>query len=122
MNRKIITIALISFVSSVSALAAALATPEQGTVIKEDVCGPGNIIIETTSGWYITAKWYGGYPLYEGYNVTGNLTSYGFKDVFSSSGNETKLYIKDYGSSLENAIEEHCDELEWEFYPERKME
>ena len=37
-----------------------------GEVIKEDVCGSGNSIIETNDGWYIAAEHYSGVYLYEG--------------------------------------------------------
>jgi len=31
---------------------------DKGVVVKEDVCGSGNSIIETTDGWYVAAEHY----------------------------------------------------------------
>lgn len=81
---------------------------ESGEVIKEDVCGAGNAIIETDSGWYVAAEHYSGAYLYEGDQVCGNLTTYGFEDICRDDdcGN---FYIEDYESSIESAHEELCD-------------
>jgi hypothetical protein len=51
---------------------------DKGVVVKEDVCGTGNAIIETTDGWYVAAEHYSGVYLYEGDVVFGSLTTYGF--------------------------------------------
>lgn len=58
MKKYFILLALISFSNLVYA--------DKGEVIKEDVCGSGNSIIETTDGWYIAAEHYSGVYLYEG--------------------------------------------------------
>ena len=33
---------------------------DRGVVVKEDVCGSGNSIIETSDGWYVAAEHYSG--------------------------------------------------------------
>ena len=86
-----------------------VAAADRGVVIREDVCGSSNIIIETSDYWYIAAEWYGGQEFYEGTTVYGNLKTYGFEDLTDSSGNSGRYYIEDWESSLESAYEEHCD-------------
>ena len=44
-----------------------------GVVVKEDVCGSGNSIIETSDGWFIAAEHYSGVYLYEDDVVYGNM-------------------------------------------------
>ena len=89
---------------------AELANADIGVVIKEDVCGSGNAIIETNDGWYIAAEHYGGTYLYEGDTVVGNMKTYGFEDIIrTSDGNESRMYIEDYESSIGSAYEELCD-------------
>ncbi|HCH70375.1 MAG TPA: hypothetical protein DE042_07885, partial [Colwellia sp.] len=81
---------------------------ESGEVVKEDVCGTGNTIIETDSGWFVAAEHYSGVYLTEGDQVCGNLTTYGFEDICRDDdcGN---FYIEDYESSIKSAYEELCD-------------
>jgi len=56
-----------------------MAFADAGVVVKEDVCGSGNSIIETTDGWYIAAEHYSGVYLYEGDVVYGKMKTYGFQ-------------------------------------------
>jgi hypothetical protein len=84
------------------------ALPDVGTVIHDDVCGY-NVIIETNSGWYVAAEWYGGKTLYEGDRVYGEMTTYGFQDWNDSGGNESRYYIEDYEISVDSAFEELCE-------------
>ena len=49
----------------------AIVFADKGVVVKEDVCGIGNSIIESTDGWYIAAEHYSGVYLYEGDVVYG---------------------------------------------------
>jgi hypothetical protein len=49
---------------------------DKGVVVKEDVCGLGNAIIETSDGWYIAAEHYSGVYLYEGNVVYGKMKTY----------------------------------------------
>lgn len=54
-------------------------------------------IIETDNGYTVHAEWWGGSPLSEGDDVIGDLTSYGFKDVYNkSTGSTTRIYVEDY--------------------------
>ena len=88
---------------------AGAATADKGVVIRENVCGSSNIIIETSDYWYVAAEWYGGREFYEGATVYGNLKTYGFEELTDSNGNKGRYYIEDWESSLESAYDEHCD-------------
>ena len=80
-----------------------------GVVVKEDVCGSGNSIIETSDGWFIAAEHYSGVYLYEDDVVYGNMKTYGFEDLTRKDGNSGNFYIEDYETNLESAYEEVCD-------------
>lgn len=41
-------------------LLSSAAFADKGVVVKEDVCGTGNAIIETSDGWYVAAEHYSG--------------------------------------------------------------
>jgi hypothetical protein len=82
---------------------------DKGIVVKEDVCGSGNTIIETTDGWFIAAEHYSGVYLYEGDIVFGKMKTYGFQILMRADGSEGKFYIEDYESTLGGAYEELCD-------------
>lgn len=82
---------------------------DKGTVVKEDVCGTGNTIIETTDGWYIAAEHYSGVYLYEGDTVYGNMKTYGMEELTRDDGDSGSFYIEDWESSIGNAFEELCD-------------
>jgi hypothetical protein len=80
-----------------------------GVVVKEDVCGSGNSIIETTDGWYIAAEHYSGVYLYEGDVVYGTMKTYGMQTLTRKDGEEGSFYIEDYESDIGDAFEELCD-------------
>lgn len=82
---------------------------DKGVVVKEDVCGIGNAIIETTDGWYVAAEHYSGVYLYEGDTVFGNLKTYGLQEITRTDGNSGNFYIEDYETSIGDAFEELCD-------------
>lgn len=89
-----------------------LASPvyaDKGIVIKDDVCGSGNSIIETTDGWYVAAEHYSGVYLYEGDIVFGNLKRYGIQEITRNDGQSGRFYIEDYESNIGDAYEELCD-------------
>ena len=72
---KSVIILFITFVISNAALAG------RGVVIREDVCGLGNSIIETIDGWYVVSEHWSGVYLYEGDIVYGNMKTYGFETL-----------------------------------------
>jgi len=83
---------------------------DKGVVVKEDVCGTGNAIIETTDGWFIAAEHYSGVYLYEGDIVVGKMKTYGSQTLVRiSDGSEGNFYIEDYESDIGDAYEELCD-------------
>ena len=83
---------------------------DKGEVVKEDVCGTGNAIIETTDGWFIAAEHYSGVYLYEGDIVVGNMKTYGSQTLVRiRDGAEGSFYIEDYESNIGDAYEELCD-------------
>ncbi len=90
-------------------LSSSLVFADAGVVVKEDVCGSGNSIIETTDGWYIAAEHYSGVYLYEGDVVYGKMKTYGFQVLTRKDGREGKFYIEDYESNIGDAFEELCD-------------
>ncbi len=87
----------------------AIAFADKGVVVKGDVCGSGNSIIETTDGWYIVAEHYSGVYLYEGEVVYGKMKTYGFQVITREDGQEGRFYIEDYESNIGDAFEELCD-------------
>ena len=87
----------------------AIAFADKGVVVKEDVCGSGNSIIETTDGWYIAAEHYSGVYLYEGDVVYGKMKTYGMQVLTKEDGQEGRFYIEDYESNIGDAFEELCD-------------
>lgn len=82
---------------------------EKGIVVKEDVCGAGNSIIETTDGWYVAAEQYSGVYLYEGDIVFGDLKSYGTTEITRADGQTGNFYIEDYESNIDDALKELCE-------------
>lgn len=101
MKRLLITISIM--------LSSNIVFADAGVVVKEDVCGSGNSIIETTDGWYIAAEHYSGVYLYEGDVVYGKMKTYGFQVLTRKDGREGKFYIEDYESDIGNAFEELCN-------------
>lgn len=82
---------------------------DKGIVVKEDVCGSGNAIIETTDGWYIAAEHFGGVYLYEGDEVFGTMKTYGSQELTRSDGDSGSFYIENWVTSIGDAYEELCD-------------
>ena len=82
---------------------------DRGVVVKEDVCGSGNSIIETSDGWYVAAEHYSGVYLYEGDVVFGNLKTYGIEQITRIDGSSGRFYIEDYETNIGSAFEELCD-------------
>ena len=90
-------------------LAASTLYADVGVVVREDVCGSGNSIIETSDGWYIAAEHYGGVYLYEGDLVYGTMKTYGMQTLTRKDGSEGRFYIEDWESNFDDALEELCD-------------
>ena len=82
---------------------------DKAVVVKEDVCGSGNSIIETTDGWYVAAEHYSGVYLYEDDIVVGNLKTYGFQVITRIDGESGRFYIEDYETNIGDAYEELCN-------------
>lgn len=57
-------------------------------------------------------EWYGGHDPDEGDTIAGDISGYGFKDVFYlSSSSSGRVYVDDYGLSKSSAVEKllrHC--------------
>jgi hypothetical protein len=73
----------------------AMVFADVGEVVKEDVCGSGNSIIETTDGWYIAAEHYSGVFLYEGDVVYGTMKTDGMQTLTRKDGEEGSFYTRD---------------------------
>ncbi len=82
---------------------------DQGQVVEQDVCTPGNVIIETTDGWYIAAEHHSGVYLNEGDIVFGKFKTLGFEVITRDDGGDGQFYIEDYEVGLEAALEELCE-------------
>tara|TARA_B100000686_G_C15838892_1_gene501678 strand:- start:78 stop:350 length:273 start_codon:yes stop_codon:yes gene_type:complete len=82
---------------------------DKGVVVKEDVCGSGNSIIETTDGWYVAAEHYSGVYLYESDIVVGNLKTFGFEQITRIDGESGSFCIEDWESNIGDAYEELCN-------------
>ncbi|WP_329889148.1 hypothetical protein [Stenotrophomonas sepilia] len=81
---------------------------DKGVVVKEDVCGSGNAIIETSDGWYVATEHYSGVYLYEGDVVYGKLKTYGSEELTRADGQSGRFYIENWVSDIEEALEELC--------------
>lgn len=67
-------------------------------------------LIEDSSGDYTLAEWYGGSTAYEGNILVGELHSYGFKDLYNiTRDNSTHVWIDDYLLSEDSAAEKLID-------------
>ncbi|WP_313245841.1 hypothetical protein [Stenotrophomonas rhizophila] len=82
---------------------------DKGVVVKEDVCGSGNAIIETSDGWYVAAEHYSGVYLYEGDVVYGKLKTYGSEELTRADGQSGRFYIENWVSDIGEAFEELCN-------------
>jgi hypothetical protein len=72
-------------------------------------------LIEDSSGDYTLAEWYGGITPYEGDVLYGELHSYGFKDLYNiTRDNSTRVWIDDYLLSEDRATEKLIDECGWD--------
>jgi len=85
------------------------ALADKGVVVKEDVCGSGNAIIETSDGWYVAAEHYSGVYLYEGDVVYGKLKTYGSEELTRADGQSGRFYIENWVSDIGEAFEELCN-------------
>lgn len=85
------------------------ALADRGEVVKEDVCGAGNAIIETADGWYIAAEHYSGVYLYKGDIVYGTMKTYGMQELTRKNGESGSFYIEDWESDIGDAFEELCN-------------
>ena len=101
MKKFILAIVLVTF--------PILVFSDVGIVVKEDVCGSGNSIIETTDGWYIAAEHYSGVYFYEGDVIYGTMKTYGMQTLIRKDGQEGSFYIEDYESNIGDALEELCN-------------
>ena len=62
-------------------------------------------IVETNMG-HAVLEWYGGYYPYAGEIVTGNLSSYGFKDIYNvTAALSTRVWVEDYWLSFARSYE-----------------
>lgn len=62
------------------------------------------------SGGIYLLEWYGGHDPDQGESIAGDISSYGFKDVFyPDSGSSGRLYVDDYMLSKSSAIEKIKD-------------
>lgn len=66
-------------------------------------------IADGPNGYYLL-EWYGGYDPSKGDIIVGDLTSYGFKDVYYPiQGFEGRIYVNDYMLSKDRVLEKYRD-------------
>lgn len=82
---------------------------DKGIVIKDNVCNSSNYIIETTDGWYIALEHVSGSYLSVGDKVFGKLKTSGYQEITKSNGSDVRIYIEDYESNIEDALDELCN-------------
>ncbi len=109
MNKVLLSLVLLLSISILLIAFSPLALADKGEVVKEDVCGSGNSIIETTDGWYVAAEHYYGAYFYEGDIVFGKMKTYGMQELTRSDGSSASFYIEDWESDIGAAFEELCD-------------
>jgi hypothetical protein len=82
---------------------------DQGYVVKE-FSGCDYFIADGPRGLYVL-EWYGGYDPSEGDTITGDIGSYGFKDVIYNNSYPGRVWVEDFLESPDAAMEEirdHC--------------
>lgn len=83
---------------------------ERGIVMKEDVCGSGNVVIQLSDSMYIAAEHYSGVNLSKGDEVQGNLTVYGFGELIRADKESGEFFIQEcYSDKIGDAIKALCD-------------
>lgn len=89
-----------------------VAPPAESTrvVLRKSACGD-YFLAEGRGGFHVL-EWYGGHDPDEGDTIAGDISGYGFKDVFYlSSSSSGRVYVDDYGLSKSSAVEKllrHC--------------
>lgn len=89
-----------------------VAPPSESTrvVLRKSACGD-YFLAEGPGGFHVL-EWYGGHDPDEGDTIAGDISGYGFKDVFYlSSSSSGRVYVDDYALSKSSAIEKllrHC--------------
>lgn len=72
------------------------ASAEVGVVVAEDTPDCDYFVVET-SGGYTLLEWYGGeISIWTGDKVSGDLDSYGFKEIQIAQRGEMRVWIEDY--------------------------
>lgn len=78
-------------------------------VFKRSGCG-GYFLADGDSGGIYLLEWYGGHDPNQGESIAGEISGYGFKDVFyPDSGSSGRVYVDDYMLSRSSAIEKIRD-------------
>ena len=85
------------------------AVADQGFVVKT-FSGCDYYIADGNQGLYVL-EWYGGYDPNEGDSITGDIGSYGMKDVIYNGSSSGTVWVEDFLESSSAAMEEirdHC--------------
>ncbi len=83
---------------------------ERGRVIRIDICGSGNALIQMDGGMYIAAEHYSGVYLSAGDLVFGNLKTYGFEELTRKDKESGVFFVQDCQSdNIGDAIKILCD-------------
>lgn len=69
---------------------------DEGVVVLEDTLSCDFFVVQTSNG-YTLLEWYGGaIPIWVDDRVYGELSSYGFHDIYIEGRGEMHVYIEDY--------------------------
>lgn len=78
-------------------------------IYKQSGCGDYFLADGDMGGIYLL-EWYGGHDPREGESIVGDISGYGFKDVFyPDSGSSGRVYVDDYMLSRSSAIEKFSE-------------
>jgi hypothetical protein len=85
-------------------------TPLGTVVLKGRGCD--YFVVEASNGDYAVLEWFGGHDPFQGDQLTGDWTHYGFTDVMDlNAGSSVHVYVDDYSLSRARALEvlsRHC--------------
>ena len=103
------TIAWSALLAAAALGALEVAAAEGGVVVLTPSGCSGRYVVQTAGG-YVLAEWFGGASPNKGDSVVGELSSFGFKDIFivTQSG-MTRAWIDDYFLSKERIVEKLLD-------------
>lgn len=109
MDSTKIKILMVTILTILALSIATVSHADEGEVVKT-FSGCDYFIADGQSGYYVL-EWFGGYDPDEGDSITGDIGSYGTKDVIYNNSRSGKVWVEDFLESWSGAMEEindHC--------------